>query len=348
MTEFLENEPLTPALHSLELSQSEHEAQQRNVRAQNIPVLFRLMSRCGRMFPYLVVQFINLVAQALLHLLAALRVVQWESVGEHLVLIDRYCTEMSSAAQTVVRTAYEECGAVLVQHVGGFLSAHRHHLWEVLLVLIGSFFMPFNLTSIFLLALLYCMPSLVRLVVRVRTRHMEISGKLIPKSFETLDKLIDDSEVISTDGENEYILDVAKPGMSVPEIKQGTKELMAKYWVRLARKARTKFLTFEKDSMEQRHVVKVWMVEQARKEYVREAHIHQWIAKAVLWAFTPSQSEIDTAILDRSEAVKKRRDHWERGLRKARLWRTVASELLPEGWVDPNPPVVLGPRRQEN
>ncbi len=164
----------------------------------------------------------------------------------------------------------------------------------------------------------------------------------MPKDFKKYDKDVDDAEVLEH---------LAKPDGSPSEeptvITARPSKVMPKYWVFLSREAKLKFLTFQKSSVEQRHVVRTWMVEQATKHGVRRKHIHEWIDRAVLWAFTPSKREVDNAILERSDFVKERREQWERGYRRASILRIVASRVLP-GWVDPNPPVALGPRQQVN
>ncbi len=153
------------------------------------------------------------------------------------------------------------------------------------------------------------------------------------------DSEVDDAEVIVYD-------ELEKPSIN-NELYRRDPKTMPRYWVWLSREARLKFLTFEKDSLEQRHVVKVWLVEQATKHNVRRKHIHEWIDKALNWAFTPSKREVDAAIVGRSDFVKERKDHWERGRRKPTFIRSFLAASFP-GWVDPNPPITLGPRVSEN
>ncbi len=164
----------------------------------------------------------------------------------------------------------------------------------------------------------------------------------MPEDFSRYDDSIDDADVL----EHPLRADGTRQEDPVVNTADHT-VVMPKYWVFLSREAKLKFLTFQKSSLEQRHVVRTWMVEQATKHGVRRKHIHEWIDRAVLWAFTPSKREVDNAILERSDFVKERRDQWERGYRRATWWRTIAGTAFPS-WVDVNPPVTLGARQQVN
>ncbi len=154
-----------------------------------------------------------------------------------------------------------------------------------------------------------------------------INGEMMDVKFHETENEIDDAEVLSPSGEKDGEV-----------LYSATKPSSPRYWVFLSREARLHFLTFEKDSLEQRAVVKKWIVDKATSHGVRKHHIHHWIDKCLLWAFTPNKREVETAIESRSDFVMRRVKDYKYGYLETTFMRVMLSQVFP-GYVSEYPPV---------
>jgi hypothetical protein len=209
-----------------------------------------------------------------------------------------------------------------------FIYWHLFHCAVICYILMaawGWFFL--ESLDVPLVCLLLTIISVALEVWRIGRLAKKIINRTLSTRLADLDTSIKEKSVIEElpgEREGQTVMVARKRPAHITKAKH-----LSRYWVYMARQAQLNFLTYGHDTPAQRFVVKKWMVEKARAEGVRNNHIHDWIDKAVLFAFTPSHNQVEVAAMDRSHVVRKRRELWARGEYRPSWWRIFLNALIP-------------------